>query len=146
MRAIGRRQICPKTLRGVWEAELTNLVPGITLHHIRAGKDAAKAPPPNSTGGPFATIVTWGLMTALADAKAPAVTRFSAVIADESHNMKSSEAARTIAAKKIIRKAARVALLSGTPSLNRPFELYEQARGLGWCKGSRPPALMRLWP
>lgn len=48
------------------------------------------------------------------------------VILDESHNIKSSDAQRTKAALSIAKRVKRIVLLSGTPALSRPMELYTQ--------------------
>jgi len=45
---------------------------------------------------------------------------------DESHFLKSPKAARTQAAQKLLNSARRVVMLSGTPALSRPAELYPQ--------------------
>ena len=47
-------------------------------------------------------------------------------ILDESHLIKSSKSARTKAAEYVLRDCRRVILLSGTPALSRPIELYPQ--------------------
>ncbi|XP_047065554.1 SWI/SNF-related matrix-associated actin-dependent regulator of chromatin subfamily A-like protein 1 [Lolium rigidum] len=55
---------------------------------------------------------------------------FKIVIADESHFMKNSQAKRTIASLPVLQKAEYVILLSGTPALSRPIELYTQLQAL----------------
>ena len=61
-----------------------------------------------------------------------AAMRWRVVVADESHMMrthnKAPDAAFTEAAAAIGRAADRLLLLSGTPSLNRPFDLFRQVR------------------
>ena len=52
--------------------------------------------------------------------------RYGIVILDESHNIKNNTARRTQAALALCRQAERRLLLSGTPSLNRPSELFTQ--------------------
>uniref|UniRef100_A0A2Z5TRI1 Putative SWI/SNF-related matrix-associated actin-dependent regulator of chromatin subfamily A-like protein 1 n=1 Tax=Reticulitermes speratus TaxID=60591 RepID=A0A2Z5TRI1_9NEOP len=51
---------------------------------------------------------------------------FGMCIMDESHFLKSPKAARTQAAQKLLKSARRVVMLSGTPALSRPAELYPQ--------------------
>ncbi|PBJ79825.1 DNA helicase [Trypanosoma cruzi cruzi] len=53
-------------------------------------------------------------------------TTFQVVILDESHYIKTVDSKRTVAALKLCRVARRVLLLSGTPTLSRPIELYPQ--------------------
>jgi hypothetical protein len=48
------------------------------------------------------------------------------VVADESHYLKSAEARRTRAALPLLQGARRALLLTGTPALNRPKELFTQ--------------------
>uniref|UniRef100_A0ACD5YS90 Uncharacterized protein n=1 Tax=Avena sativa TaxID=4498 RepID=A0ACD5YS90_AVESA len=55
---------------------------------------------------------------------------FKIVIADESHFMKNSQAKRTIASLPVLQKAQYVVLLSGTPALSRPIELFTQLQAL----------------
>ncbi|KAF8017672.1 hypothetical protein BT93_H2767 [Corymbia citriodora subsp. variegata] len=51
---------------------------------------------------------------------------FKLVIADESHFLKNAQAKRTAATLPVIKKAQYALLLSGTPALSRPIELYKQ--------------------
>ncbi|EFO16766.2 hypothetical protein LOAG_11737 [Loa loa] len=53
---------------------------------------------------------------------------FKAIIFDESHLLKDSNAQRTKAATNISKKALRIILLTGTPALSRPVELFSQIR------------------
>ncbi|XP_008477957.1 SWI/SNF-related matrix-associated actin-dependent regulator of chromatin subfamily A-like protein 1 homolog, partial [Diaphorina citri] len=52
------------------------------------------------------------------------------VIADESHFLKSPKANRTKAGVDLIKSARRCILLSGTPALSRPIELYSQINAI----------------
>jgi hypothetical protein len=49
---------------------------------------------------------------------------------DESHNLKSIKTQRTKAALEIISNSKRCVLLSGTPALSRPSELFPQVKAL----------------
>ncbi|KAI3505955.1 hypothetical protein L1887_28296 [Cichorium endivia] len=55
---------------------------------------------------------------------------FKVVIADESHFLKNAQAKRTSASLPILQKARYTMLLSGTPALSRPIELYKQLEAL----------------
>ncbi|XP_045813299.1 SWI/SNF-related matrix-associated actin-dependent regulator of chromatin subfamily A-like protein 1 [Trifolium pratense] len=55
---------------------------------------------------------------------------FKVVIADESHFLKNAQAKRTTASLPIIKKAKYAILLSGTPALSRPIELFKQLEAL----------------
>ncbi|XP_064952917.1 uncharacterized protein LOC135606071 isoform X3 [Musa acuminata AAA Group] len=52
------------------------------------------------------------------------------VIADESHFMKNAQAKRTNACLPVLQKAQYAILLSGTPALSRPIELFKQLEAL----------------
>lgn len=58
------------------------------------------------------------------------MNNFKMVIADECHLLKNNKAARTKAAFKLIQNTARVILLSGTPALSRPAELFSQIQAI----------------
>ncbi|RYR31533.1 hypothetical protein Ahy_B01g056335 isoform D [Arachis hypogaea] len=55
---------------------------------------------------------------------------FKVVIADESHYLKNAQAKRTTATLPVIKKAQYAILLSGTPALSRPIELFKQLEAL----------------
>ena len=52
---------------------------------------------------------------------------FDMIICDESHYLKNHKSKRTKALAPFIRKVERALLLTGTPALNRPSELFSQA-------------------
>ena len=52
------------------------------------------------------------------------------VICDESHNLKSKDAKRTIMALPFLRNASIALCLTGTPATNRPEELFTQLNGI----------------
>lgn len=57
-------------------------------------------------------------------------SEFKVVIADESHFLKNAQAKRTNASVPILQRAQFVILLSGTPALSRPIELFKQLEAL----------------
>ncbi|MCD7448084.1 hypothetical protein HAX54_038178 [Datura stramonium] len=57
-------------------------------------------------------------------------SKFKVVIADESHFLKNAQAKRTSASLPLLQKAQYVILLSGTPALSRPIELFKQLEAL----------------
>ncbi|XP_050219877.1 uncharacterized protein LOC126670238 isoform X2 [Mercurialis annua] len=57
-------------------------------------------------------------------------SEFKVVIADESHFMKNAQAKRTTASLPVLKKAQYAVLLSGTPALSRPIELFKQLEAL----------------
>ncbi|KAG9147505.1 hypothetical protein Leryth_007313 [Lithospermum erythrorhizon] len=55
---------------------------------------------------------------------------YKVVVADESHFLKNAQAKRTMASIPILQKAQYAILLSGTPALSRPIELFKQLEAL----------------
>jgi SNF2 family DNA or RNA helicase len=78
---------------------------------------------------PAATVATYGIATLYHDHLLK--VGYKGIIADESHQMKSPFAKRTKAAAALASRAYRRVLLSGTPSLGSPFDMYGQLRFLG---------------
>eukprot|EP01071_Lankesteria_metandrocarpae_P008198 Lankesteria_metandrocarpae@DN4900_c0_g1_i3.p1 len=57
-------------------------------------------------------------------------TAYQVIICDESHYLKSSVSKRTLSIVPLLQQARRALLLSGTPALNRPSDLYQQLSAL----------------
>ena len=114
--------ICPSSVKYNWRVELLRWLPEqLTPHQVQvvdSGKEA---------------IATDARV--LIDTYAGARIRrgrgelrgFRAVVCDESHNLKSPEAQQTKVLLPLLRRAAVALLLSGTPALSRPYELWTQA-------------------
>jgi len=62
-----------------------------------------------------------------------AAANYQMVIADECHLLKNSQAKRTKSVLKLLQNAKRVLLMSGTPALSRPMELFSQISAI--CPG-----------
>jgi SNF2 family DNA or RNA helicase len=75
-------------------------------------------------------IVSYTALDGLIEKDKISVDRFGIVVADESHQLKSKDAKRTINALPFLRKSQIAICLSGTPAINRPVELYTQLSGL----------------
>ena len=75
-------------------------------------------------------IASYELAKSLIESKKHLVSeteaRFGTIILDESHYIKTADAARAKNALKLCHTAKKVILLSGTPALARPMELYTQ--------------------
>jgi SWI/SNF-related matrix-associated actin-dependent regulator 1 of chromatin subfamily A len=69
-------------------------------------------------------IVSYDLVTKLSQAIGEA--SFKIIIADESHYLKNGLAKRTNACVPLLQKAKYAILLTGTPALSRPIELFKQ--------------------
>ena len=108
--------ICPAYLRFNWHNELNKWVPGIESTVILTGKDSLEQTTP--------LIISYEL--AAARAKDLKQMKFDMVICDESHYLKSHKTKRTKALTPLVKSIKRALLLSGTPALNRPCEVYAQ--------------------
>merc|ERR1719362_1408022 len=123
--------VCPSSLRWVWREQiiewLEQLVQPDEVQVIKKGADKM------SPTAKF-WIISYHLLAN--DAKhgrfqqRPDGTKHAFLIADESHNMKEWQAARTKAMVPLLRGATRAVLLSGTPTRNSPEELHPQLCGL----------------
>lgn len=106
--------ICPSSLKGQWASmiqEHLEVVPKVA----QSGKDILDGP---------VNIVSYDL--AANKASELSARNFQVVLVDESHYLKSRDAKRTKTLMPILGKAKRIVLMSGTPALNRPVELFTQ--------------------
>ncbi|XP_041118108.1 DNA annealing helicase and endonuclease ZRANB3 [Polyodon spathula] len=78
------------------------------------------------------TVLGYGLLTSDAKTLVDALhkQKFQVIVVDESHYLKSRTAARSKILVPIVQKAARAILLTGTPALGRPEELFMQIDAL----------------
>lgn len=81
-------------------------------------------------GSSKVTVLGYGLLTTDARHLVEALTkqRFAVVVVDESHYLKSRNAARTKILVPLIQSAKRAVLLTGTPALGRPEEVTMPGR------------------
>lgn len=68
-------------------------------------------------------VLTYDLVKKLSPQTA---ARFGVVICDESHQLKNKDTQRTKAVSNVVRGAAVAVLLTGTPLLSRPIEVWSQ--------------------
>ncbi|NXP30624.1 SMAL1 protein, partial [Leiothrix lutea] len=110
--------VTPSSVRFTWAEAfhrwLPSLSPGST-NVIVSGKD-------NLTGS-LINIVSFDLLSRM---DKQLKSTFQVVIVDESHFLKNTKTARCQAAMPLLKAAKRVILLSGTPAMSRPAELYTQ--------------------
>ncbi|KAF0311821.1 SWI/SNF-related matrix-associated actin-dependent regulator of chromatin subfamily A-like protein 1 [Amphibalanus amphitrite] len=135
--------VCPSSMRYQWRNEFLRFLPSqhpSTIMVMDSSKDF--------TTEARVLIVSYDLLSRCS--KQLRDVGFRSVIMDESHNLKNPKAARTRAALPLLRAARRALLLSGTPALSRPVELYTQISaidrkfmpvfndfGLRYCDGKR---------
>ena len=113
--------ICPSSLKLTWAHEISKW--------LGLGDDAVQVVE-NSKEKLTHAVVIASYDLARAMAKEVQRRQFRFVIADEAHYLKSRQAARTKTLVPVIQRAKRALLLSGTPALSRPIELFQQLRAL----------------
>lgn len=116
--------ICPSSLRFNWSKELEEwLVPHIQPQDIKillTGKDR-----PSSR----INIISYDLVKGdIYDYMT--VNPFKVIIADECHYLKNPTAQRTKNIRPLIQNSARAIMITGTPALSRPIELFTQMEAL----------------
>jgi SNF2 family DNA or RNA helicase len=118
--------ICPASLKLNWAKEVATWLPGklIKVYGLKGKLKAEYGPDSADIHVINYDIVTKHLDLLLAlDAQA--------LVLDESHYCKNPKAQRTKAIKKLARKIKYKILLSGTPVLNKPVELWPQLEIMG---------------
>eukprot|EP00794_Sanderia_malayensis_P012105 gene12105-13356_t len=122
--------VVPASLRLPWVDEIERWLPEIQPEDINLVKNSADIAALSTAK---ISIISYGLfsfgghgnfMTGLL--KSLEKTKFGIAILDESHMIKNRAATRTKRIEKLVKKIRKVILLSGTPSLARPEELYSQ--------------------
>lgn len=116
--------VCPSSLRLNWKEELLRWLEDDLgedeIHVIMTGKDTERRMA-------RVNIVSYDLLR-----KVPthALRLCNFIIADESHYLKSMQAKRSQALTPLLKQAKRALLLSGTPALSRPVELFPQINAI----------------
>ncbi|KAK2157020.1 hypothetical protein LSH36_200g01004 [Paralvinella palmiformis] len=135
--------VVPSSVRFAWKEQILRWLPSVDEQDISVivtGKE-------NSTSG-YIVIISYDLM--VRRQKELLGRQFKVIIMDESHFLKNNKTARTQSAFPLLKKAKRVLLLSGTPALSRPSELFMQLSavdnqlfprfhqfGLRYCNGKK---------
>jgi len=107
--------ICPSSLRLTWAEAF------ISWLDMEEGDIKVIFKGSDNLEGERVTIISYDLLS-----KFELKGRFGCVIADESHFLKNSKSVRSKAAEGILQSAKRCILLSGTPALSKPIELFSQ--------------------
>ncbi|XP_006018446.1 DNA annealing helicase and endonuclease ZRANB3 isoform X1 [Alligator sinensis] len=121
--------VVPSSLRYPWIEEMEKWIPELCpddLNIIQNKTDIGRI----STSKVI--VLGYGLLTTNAQTLTDALYKqnFKVVIVDESHYMKSRNATRSKILLPIVQKAVRAILLTGTPALGRPEELFMQIEAL----------------
>uniref|UniRef100_A0A8C3D3T9 SWI/SNF-related matrix-associated actin-dependent regulator of chromatin subfamily A-like protein 1 n=1 Tax=Corvus moneduloides TaxID=1196302 RepID=A0A8C3D3T9_CORMO len=110
--------VTPSSVRFTWAEAFHRWLPSLSsgsTNVIVSGKD-------NLTGS-LINIISFDLLSRMDKLLK---STFQVVIIDESHFLKNTKTARCQAAMPLLKAAKRVILLSGTPAMSRPAELYTQ--------------------
>ncbi|CAD2095838.1 DNA helicase, putative [Plasmodium vinckei lentum] len=115
--------VCPSSIRFQWKDQALRWLP-----HLIEEKDicvikSGKMDIPRNTK---MIIISYELITKNDKYQ----NKYKCIVCDESHYLKNSFSKRTKAIVPIIKSAKRCVLLSGTPALNKPSELYEQVSSI----------------
>ena len=111
--------ICPSSVRMMWADALVRWLPSLEHQDIIV---AFNTKTDLSSG--LVTIVSYDLAVRLQDKLR--ARGFQIVIADESHCLKNYKALRSSVCLPLLKSSKRTILLSGTPALSRPSELFTQ--------------------
>ncbi|TRY72759.1 hypothetical protein TCAL_00987 [Tigriopus californicus] len=111
--------VCPSSVRFSWRDALLRWIPSVPEEDVTV----------ITTGKDFlcngqAVVISYDLMSR--KEKELIDRQFAVVIMDEAHFLKNYKSNRFQSTEKIVKKARRLILLSGTPALSRPIELYSQ--------------------
>ncbi|RXN09272.1 DNA annealing helicase and endonuclease ZRANB3 [Labeo rohita] len=121
--------VVPSSLKYPWIEELEKWIPELDPRDISLVESKTDT---MSIGTSKVTILGYGLLTTDARPLLEALNkqRFGVILVDESHYLKSRNAARSKILVPIIQNAKRAILLTGTPALGRPEELFMQIDAL----------------
>ncbi|NXJ97182.1 ZRAB3 endonuclease, partial [Corythaixoides concolor] len=121
--------VVPSSLRYPWVDEMEKWIPELSPDDISIIQNKTDT---GRIATSKVTILGYGLLTSDAQTLIDTLYRqnFKVVVIDESHYMKSRNATRSKILLPIVQKALRAILLTGTPALGRPEELFMQIEAL----------------
>ncbi|KAL0104812.1 hypothetical protein PUN28_016447 [Cardiocondyla obscurior] len=111
--------VAPSSVKFQWTEAIYQFLPSVPtqyIHHFANAKDYIT--------DDKITIVSYDLLVRAVDVFEKHFYGF--IILDESHVLKSNKTARFQAVQRICSHARHIVLLTGTPALSRPIELYSQ--------------------
>ncbi|KAK3276842.1 hypothetical protein CYMTET_15114 [Cymbomonas tetramitiformis] len=121
--------VVPSSVRWAWVDEiekwLASLIRPYQINVVENGNNSDII-----NADKLITIVTFPLMANQSILKQVKERAFKVVVVDESHYLQNSSTKRTQALLPVLQAAHRVVLLSGTPALGRPIDLYCQLDAL----------------
>ncbi|XP_042463395.1 DNA annealing helicase and endonuclease ZRANB3-like isoform X3 [Zingiber officinale] len=128
--------VCPAVLRFSWAEEIEHWLPTLLpkdIHLVFGHQDNLDY----LERHPKVVVISYTMLSRLR--KAMLERNWSVIIVDESHNIrctkKQFESEETKSVLELARKTKRIILLSGTPSLSRPYDIYHQINMLWFRPG-----------
>ena len=122
--------LCPASLRHTWPGEIETFLPSLppsAVYVVQGFDDADFYDNAVKRSKIQIVVATYSLLqTRSAAAHTLQQFQFQSIIADESHNLKQKNSQRAQLALPLLEQAKRLCLLSGTPALARPVELWTQ--------------------
>ncbi|XP_003741169.2 SWI/SNF-related matrix-associated actin-dependent regulator of chromatin subfamily A-like protein 1 [Galendromus occidentalis] len=115
--------VCPSSMRFNWRQAIVQWLPSLTEDDIQV---IVKTNEP--LGANQVVITSYEMMGRRSEDLLGG--NFKVLIFDESHFLKNYKSQRTKVAQELSAESRRIILLSGTPALSRPVELYPQIRCL----------------
>lgn len=106
------------SMRPIWNKKVIELLPTVAVHNIRVMETGN-----DSIAGAQIVICSYAGLDNMAKLLQ---SKFGVIIFDESHSLKNLKTKQTRNAIKLSEGASRVVLLTGTPALSRPAELFTQ--------------------
>ncbi|KAI9141375.1 P-loop containing nucleoside triphosphate hydrolase protein [Paraphysoderma sedebokerense] len=114
--------ICPSSLRLTWKAEIKRWL-SVLSPNIQTIFESKEEINPTADF----CIISYDMSAKFVDRLK---NSFDIIICDESHYLKNKKAKRTKTITPLIKRFKRAILLSGTPSVSRPIELFTQLNAL----------------
>ncbi len=122
--------LCPASLRYTWPAEIEKFYPSLpttAVYIVKGFDDCDFYSNSNKRSRIKIVIATYSLLqNRSAASRVLQQFKFKCIIADESHNLKEKNSQRCKLAMPLLLNAKRLLLLTGTPALARPVELWSQ--------------------
>ncbi|KAG1671657.1 SWI/SNF-related matrix-associated actin-dependent regulator of chromatin subfamily A-like protein 1 [Nymphon striatum] len=138
--------VAPSSVRYAWSQAFKNWLPHLAENEVfmvNSNKDIIRK-------SAKVIIISYDLLTR--QSKEISQLDYKVIIMDESHFVKNVKSARTRAAQEVSKNCKRLILLSGTPALSRPSELFSQLNmlnrkffsnytqfGIRYCNGKKVP-------
>jgi SWI/SNF-related matrix-associated actin-dependent regulator of chromatin subfamily A-like protein 1 len=111
--------ITTASTRSWWQKQILELLPNVNVlavHVMESSKDSIMG----------AKVLICSYSSLENNLTRLSLMDFGMIILDESHNIKNPKSKQTINATKLCKTAKHVVMISGTPALSRPVELFQQ--------------------